>query len=163
LRVNKNLRKYNFFTNARDFDRRKLQKVDVDLKSLQISEIFEGQLSRLLRLDDRSAGCHGLEGRPIFLDNDLVNFALRLSPKLLIRNGWSKYLVRKYLSKNGLDFVAWNKRKIGFQAPEEYLTKIVWDKIGDSFKIDDFTNRIDSTNTRYIIYELTKLQMFKSH
>jgi len=163
LRVNKNLRKYNFFTNSRDFDRRKLQKVDVDLKSLQISEIFEGQLSRLLRLDDRSSGCHGLEGRPVFLDNDLVNFALRLSPDLLIRNGWSKYLVRKYLSKHGLDFVAWNKRKIGFQAPEEYFTKLVWNKIGDSFKIDDFTNRIDSTNTRYIIYELTKLQMFKSH
>lgn len=96
---------------------------ETDMRSLQKVELQEGQLSRLLRYDDRTSGAHGMETRLPFLDFRLVEFAYRLPWNHKIRNGWTKYLVRRYLEQNGLPSIAWRRHKLGFDAPTNSWTQ----------------------------------------
>jgi asparagine synthase (glutamine-hydrolysing) len=89
------------------------------LRDLQERELLEGSLSRLLRYDDRTSGAHGLETRLPFLDYRLIEFSYRLPWKHKIRNGWTKYLLRRYLSQHGLQVIAWRRHKLGFNAPND--------------------------------------------
>ena len=55
-----------------------------------------------------------VEPRLPYLDIDLVNYCFTLSPGLLIRDGWTKYLLR-HAMRNHLPLnVLWRKRKMGF-------------------------------------------------
>ena len=96
-----------------------LQATPSELDKLQISETLGvSQLRRLLRFDDRSASAFGLEGRPVLLDQRLIEFAFNLDPQLLIKNGWTKYILRKYLERHGHGDIAWRRKKLGFPAPD---------------------------------------------
>lgn len=87
---------------------------------IQTGEVLEShQLRRLLRFDDRSSSAFGLEGRPVLLDHRLVEFAFALHPSLLLKDGWTKYLLRRYLDAHGHGDVAWRRHKLGFPAPNE--------------------------------------------
>ncbi len=101
-----------------------MQDTPSDLKKLQLSETLGvSQLRRLLRFDDRSSSAFGIEGRPVLLDHRLVEFAFSLSPRLLIKNGWTKYILRKYLDRHGHSNIAWRKNKLGFPAPDTYWSE----------------------------------------
>jgi asparagine synthase (glutamine-hydrolysing) len=93
------------------------------LFDLQVQEVCGNQLRHLLRYDDRTAAAFGAEGRPAFLDRRLVEFALSLDWSLKIRDGWTKYIVRKYLDRAGLPEIAWRKQKLGFNAPTNQWTR----------------------------------------
>lgn len=93
------------------------------LRRLQSNEICGQQLRHLLRYDDRTTAAHGMETRLPFLDYRLVEFAYRLPWSHKIRNGWTKYLIRRYLEKHVPATVAWRKRKLGFNAPTVQWTR----------------------------------------
>jgi asparagine synthase (glutamine-hydrolysing) len=93
------------------------------LRELQEQTICGEQIRHLLRYDDRNAGAQGMETRLPFLDYRLVEFAYRLPWKFKIRDGWTKYLVRLYLDRHLLGTIAWRKRKLGFEAPNEVWTE----------------------------------------
>ena len=80
-------------------------------------------LPALLRYDDRTAGALGMETRLPFLDYRLVEFAYRLPMRHKIRDGWTKYTLRRYLERHGLPGIAWRKRKVGFEAPQAEWTR----------------------------------------
>lgn len=91
--------------------------LSASLFDLQKEEICGHQLRHLLRYDDRTAAAFGMEGRPAFLDHRLVEFSLSLDWHHKIRNGWTKYVLRRYLDRAGLPDIAWRKHKLGFNAP----------------------------------------------
>ncbi len=93
------------------------------LRELQKQELLGGQLSRLLRYDDRTTSGHGMETRLPFLDYRLVEFAYRLPWRHKIRRGWTKYLLRRYLETHLSGRVAWRKSKLGFNAPNQDWTR----------------------------------------
>jgi len=97
--------------------------IQSDLRKLQAQELLEGQLSRLLRFDDRTSAAHGMETRLPFLDYRLVEFAYRLPWKYKIHHGWTKYLLRLYLQQHVPKEVAWRRRKLGFNAPQKMWTR----------------------------------------
>ena len=97
--------------------------VSRDRRVLQAGEISGAQLRHLLRYDDRTSSAHGMETRVPFLDYRLVEFAYRLPWKHKIRHGWTKYVVRLYLDRHLPARVAWRKRKLGFNAPNEPWTR----------------------------------------
>jgi asparagine synthase (glutamine-hydrolysing) len=80
-------------------------------------------LPALLRYDDRTAGALGMETRLPFLDYRLVEFSYRLPMRHKIRDGWTKYTLRRYLERHGLPAIAWRKRKVGFEAPQAEWTR----------------------------------------
>jgi asparagine synthase (glutamine-hydrolysing) len=79
-------------------------------------------LEELLRIADRNSMAHAVEVRLPFLSHHLVEFIFSLPPHFKIRNGWTKWLLRKtsesYLPKE----VSWRKDKVGFDPPQKLWT-----------------------------------------
>ncbi len=75
-------------------------------------------LHKLLRFADRSSMAHSIEVRLPFLNHNLVEFTHSLPADLLIKNGWSKYVLRKSMEPYLPQEITWRKDKLGFQAPQ---------------------------------------------
>lgn len=88
-----------------------------DINELQLLEIFSTTLPSLLRYEDKNSMANSIESRLPFLDWNFVELALSINNEFKIKDGWSKYVLRK--SMDGLlpDAVTWRKKKIGFEAP----------------------------------------------
>ena len=66
---------------------------------LQKSEISKVQLPHLLKYSDKLSMYHSVESRLPFLDYKLIELSLSLNYRTKIRNGWSKYILRKMVEK----------------------------------------------------------------
>ena len=85
---------------------------------LQRLEIETTNLPALLRYEDKNAMWHGIETRLPFLDYRLVETALALPGEYKVREGWTKYVLRRGMSGVLPDDIAWRRDKRGFEAPE---------------------------------------------
>lgn len=124
----------------------KAQNYPFNLRQLQYQQICGEQLRRLLRYDDRTSGAFGMESRPAMLDYRLVEFAYRLPWRHKIRNGWTKYIVRRYLEKAGLPEIAWRKQKLGFNAPTDQWANSILKIRGESIFNSAFAGSILKSN-----------------
>lgn len=84
---------------------------------VQQAELQGAQLGGLLRYADLTSMSLSLEDRLPFLDMRLVELAISIPTKLLFRDGWTKYPLRKFLELLAPAAIAWRRRKIGFEAP----------------------------------------------
>ncbi len=75
-------------------------------------------LEELLRYADRNSLAHGVEVRLPFLQHKLVEFIFSLPANFKIRQGWTKWLLRKSLTGKLPDAIVWRKNKIGFEPPQ---------------------------------------------
>lgn len=75
-------------------------------------------LNELLRFADRNSMAHGREVRLPFLDHELVEFVFSLPAHFKIRQGWSKWLLRKTMDKKLPDSITWRTGKVGFEPPQ---------------------------------------------
>jgi asparagine synthase (glutamine-hydrolysing) len=89
-----------------------------DVRAFQVHEIAKSVLPALLRYEDRNSMAFAVEGRLPFLDYRLVEFAVGLPTKYKIRDGWSKWILRKSIEPRIPQEIAWRKKKIGFEAPD---------------------------------------------
>ena len=76
-------------------------------------------LEELLRYADRNSMAHGREVRLPFLSHDLVSFLFSLPSGFKIRNGWTKWILRKSMDKKLPDLITWRKDKNGFEPPQQ--------------------------------------------
>ena len=72
----------------------------------------------MLLRQDKTGMAHGIEGRVPFLDHELVEFALRLPPRLKLHNMTGKYILRAYASKL-LPTAVTQRKKMPFYVPIE--------------------------------------------
>lgn len=72
----------------------------------------------ILMKQDKMAMAHSIEGRVPFLDHELVEYALKLPPRLKIRGRTSKYLLRRY-GERMLPTAVTARRKQPFYIPVE--------------------------------------------
>jgi asparagine synthase (glutamine-hydrolysing) len=89
-----------------------------NLSDMQIDEITGIQLPHLLRYEDRNSMRHSIETRLPFLDYRLVELCVSLHPDSKIRDGWTKYALRKAFADTLPKSITWRRDKLGFQAPE---------------------------------------------
>jgi asparagine synthase (glutamine-hydrolysing) len=94
-----------------------LSKAHGDIVQLQKLEISRTQLPHLLRYEDRNSMAHSIESRLPFLDYRLVEMAISLPGNLKIRDGWTKYVLRRSTENVLPSEVSWRKVKFGFEAP----------------------------------------------
>ena len=92
------------------------------LKERQIKDIDLFSVPALAHFEDRNSMAHSLEVRNPFLDHRLVNLALNLSPSLKIKNGWTKYILRKAMRQLP-DNIRWRRDKKGFTTPDNVWLK----------------------------------------
>jgi len=90
-----------------------------DLAALQIQELTSTQLPHLLRYEDRNSMRNSVESRLPFLDYQLVQVALSIKNPFKIKDGWTKFVLRKGCEDILPAGVAWRTRKISFEGPEK--------------------------------------------
>jgi len=93
-----------------------------DLRERQILDIDKYSIPALTHYEDRNSMAHSLEVRLPFLDHRLVNFILNLPVTYKLRNGYTKYILRKSIDDLPAE-IRWRKDKKGFGVPEEELLK----------------------------------------
>ncbi|MBS1607521.1 MAG: asparagine synthase (glutamine-hydrolyzing) [Bacteroidetes bacterium] len=76
-------------------------------------------LEELLRYADRNSMAHGCEVRLPFLDHHLVEFIFSLPAGFKIREGWTKWILRKTVCDKLPAEIVWRKNKIGFEPPQQ--------------------------------------------
>ena len=91
-----------------------------DTFALQELEIRSTNLPVLLRYEDKNSMAHGVEARLPFLDYRLLEFAVSLPLCLKIRDGWSKWLLRKAMAGRLPEEIVWRRNKLSFDAPEGF-------------------------------------------
>ena len=92
------------------------------IRERQILDIEKYSVPALTHYEDRNSMAHSLEIRLPFLDHRLVNFLLSLPAQMKLRNGWTKYILRKALVELP-DDIRWRRDKQGFITPEEKWLK----------------------------------------
>jgi asparagine synthase (glutamine-hydrolysing) len=86
------------------------------LQKAQAHDCADWLPNDLLNKLDRCLMAHGVEGRVPFLDLKVADFAFGLPDGLKIRNGYGKWLLRKWLDQNFPEAKAFNKKR-GFSVP----------------------------------------------
>lgn len=87
------------------------------------SDIEWSLLPYWLRAGDKSCMAVPIEVRYPFLDHRLIEFAMKLPISILIREGWSKWILREAMKDLLPAEVVWRKKKMGFPFPiVEWLT-----------------------------------------
>jgi asparagine synthase (glutamine-hydrolysing) len=94
-----------------------------DLNGALFFDTFVHGLEELLRLADRNSMAHGREIRLPFLSHELVEFLFTLPSEFKIRNGWTKWLLRKSVEHDLPSELTWRKDKVGFEPPQEAWMK----------------------------------------
>jgi len=92
-------------------------------KTLQLLELSKTKLPHLLRYEDRNSMLNSVETRLPFLDYKLVELMVSLPFHHKIKNGWTKYILRKAASKVLPESISWRRNKFGFEAPEDIWLK----------------------------------------
>jgi len=75
-------------------------------------------LEELLRYADRNSMAHGREVRLPFLNHELVEFLFSLPSNFKIRQGWTKWTLRKAMEKTLPAAIGWRTDKIGLEPPQ---------------------------------------------
>jgi asparagine synthase (glutamine-hydrolysing) len=103
---------------------KKLEKIDVPArggKTFKEQSLLSVQfgLQDLLRYEDRNSMAFSIESRVPFLDHRLVEFSIALNNDWKIKNGWTKYILRKSAEPLLPKEVVWRKYKMGFLTPQK--------------------------------------------
>lgn len=96
----------------------------------------------ILMKQDKMSMAHSIEGRVPFLDHELVEYVLRVPPKLKIRGSTCKYLLRRYAERM-LPAEVTSRKKQPFYVPlENYFAEPVFqDMMHDTLSEQSVRNR----------------------
>jgi len=88
-------------------------------KTKSLEDILYYSYPQLLRYEDRNSMAFSLESRVPFLDYRLVQFVLSLPSNYLIRNGYTKAILRESMKGILPESIRARKSKLGFATPEK--------------------------------------------
>jgi asparagine synthase (glutamine-hydrolysing) len=74
-------------------------------------------MPHLLRYEDKNSMRNSVETRLPFIDFKVLETAVSLNNNLKIKDGWTKYILRKVVNNILPNNVVWRKNKFGFEAP----------------------------------------------
>ena len=89
-----------------------------DLKARLLQDLTEFSLPSLLRYEDRNSMAHSIESRPPYLDQEFVEWILKLPSKAIVNGGWSRAILRDGLKGVLPDRIRLRRWKVGFTTPE---------------------------------------------
>lgn len=88
------------------------------LNDLLYVDTTMGRLPELLRYADRNSMAHGCEVRLPFLQHNLVQWVYSLPSGYKVRDGFTKWVLRKCMEEQLPAEVTWQTGKIGFEPPQ---------------------------------------------
>ena len=87
-------------------------------------------LVELLRYADRNSMAHSREVRLPFLDHNLVEFVFKLPERFLVRNGWTKWILREAFRDFVPEEISSRADKLGYMPPQQrWLGELPWQDV----------------------------------
>ncbi len=116
------------------------------LRDSLIGSLFSRGLPELLRYCDRNSMAFSREIRLPFLSHELVEFIFSLPDDFIIRDGWTKFVLRKSMEDTLPKSITWRKDKTGYEPPQKRWLENskIKDRIYHSKEILKKENIIDS-------------------
>ncbi len=115
------------------------------LRNRMMNELFHEVVRVILHEDDLNSMYYSLENRSPFLDKELFEFVYSIPSKMLIKNGYAKYLFRQSMSEILNDKVRLEREKKGFNASInsiiDFSNKQHIDYLLDDSKVFDFVKK----------------------
>ncbi len=96
----------------------RIDKSQTHLKERLLQDLLTYCLPCLLRYEDRNAMAFSVESRLPFLDQEFVDYLLTLPDDAIIRDGWSRWILRVGLKEQLPDKIRLRRWKVGFTTPE---------------------------------------------
>jgi asparagine synthase (glutamine-hydrolysing) len=112
-----------------------------NLKLRLLQDLMMYSLPSLLRYEDRNSMAHSIESRVPFLDQELVEWVLKLPPETIIHRGWSRAILREGLKGVLPEKIRLRRWKVGFTTPEMRWLKARRAVIQSLFRSPAFCNR----------------------
>lgn len=75
-------------------------------------------LRNLLRYADRNSMAHSREVRLPFLSHQLVEFVFSMPDAFILKNGWTKYVMREAMKEYLPKEIVWRVDKVGYETPQ---------------------------------------------
>jgi asparagine synthase (glutamine-hydrolysing) len=108
-----------------------------------------------LRVDDRASSAFSMERMYPFLDHRIVEFAFSLPAEQKIRDGWTKYVLRKAVKGLIPETIRSNRAKFGTPIPQQRWIKELRQNIEELLKHNAFKER--GYFNQYAILEIFNL------
>lgn len=89
-----------------------------DLKKRLVADLTMYSLPCLLRYEDKNSMAFSIESRVPYLDQELVEYILALPPEAIIRDGWSRIILREAMRGTLPERIRRRRWKVGFTTPE---------------------------------------------
>jgi asparagine synthase (glutamine-hydrolysing) len=83
-------------------------------------QLEDSSLPHLLRYEDRNSMAFSIEARVPFLDYRFVGYNFGPAAAWRIRDGWTKYVLRRAIQPWVPEEIVWRKDKVGFATPEKH-------------------------------------------
>lgn len=93
------------------------------LEDILYYNTFNFGLQELLRYADRNSMAHSREVRLPFLFHELIEFIFSLPASYKIKDGFTKWILRKSMEENLPQEIIWRKGKVGFEPPQKEWMK----------------------------------------
>lgn len=120
---NKKLRAKKFYTkniiSAASYAHVKQLLFAKNLQQQQHLELTSTQLPRILHWEDRVPMAHGISTRFPFADHEFVARAVATPARNHIKDGYTKSIMREYMTGKMPDEVVWRTNKMGFESPHK--------------------------------------------
>ena len=118
----------------------------LNINKLQEYEIKYTNLPVLLRYEDKNSMRHSVETRLPFIDYKTLENALSINIEFKIKDGWTKYILRRVVNKFLPKDVVWRKNKLGFNAPENSWLKVLNSEIENEIQKSALLENISYKN-----------------
>ncbi len=89
-----------------------------DLKQRLLQDLRFYSLPCLLRYEDRNSTAFSIESRVPYLDQELVSHILSLPDTAIVKDGWSRWILREALKDTLPEKIRKRRWKVGFTTPE---------------------------------------------
>lgn len=95
--------------------------------------VTRDSLPHLLRYEDRNSMAFSIEARVPFVDYRLMQFCFSRPNEFRIRDGWTKWMLRKAFAGRLPESIAWRRDKVGFETPQDEWLKVLLRRNPDLF------------------------------
>lgn len=107
-----------------------------NLKINRLSNLWKISLPSLLRYEDKNSMAFSVEARLPFLDHRLVELIFSIPYDLLIKDGWTKYILRQSVKDKIPEDIRMRKGKLAFSVPQKRWFKEIKRSMMDVFNED---------------------------
>lgn len=129
-----------------------------NLRNALYRDLRYTKLPRVLRMNDRLSMAHSRELRQPFIDHRLVEFAFRLPGRMKIREGMSKYILRKAMEGRLPDTARLARKRAVVTPQREWLRGPLRQRVEELLRSASFTQRglFDADETMRVFVEFVE-------